>query len=79
MGGYDLAKSGFIDSVLNGTYDGAFVLRGYGPIFSGGATSLEQAQPVSLAAPQRITIDLAMPKGQGQSPGWYVHLPLIQR
>lgn len=31
VGGYDLAKSGFIDSVLNGTYDGAFVLRGYGP------------------------------------------------
>jgi 5-hydroxyisourate hydrolase-like protein (transthyretin family) len=61
------------------TADGIPILRGYGPIFSGGATSLEQAQPVSLAAPQRITIDLAMPKEQDQSPGWYVHLPLIQR
>jgi 5-hydroxyisourate hydrolase-like protein (transthyretin family) len=61
------------------TLDGFPILRGYGSIFSGGASSLSQAQPVSLAAPQRVGIDLAMPKGQAQSPGWHIHLALIQR
>ena len=30
VGGYDLANVSFLDTLLNGTYDGAFVLRGYG-------------------------------------------------
>lgn len=50
VGGYDLAKSGFIDTVLNGTYDGAFVLRGYGPAeFSGSEyfeSTLEYRAPI---------------------------------
>jgi hypothetical protein len=31
VGGYDLENVSFLDSVLDGTYNGAFVLRGYGP------------------------------------------------
>jgi len=50
VGGYDLIKTSVLDTILNGTYDGAFVLRGYGPAeFSGSEyleTTIEYRAPI---------------------------------
>ncbi len=41
VGGYDLVRTSLLDTVLNGTYDGAFVLRGYAPNEFSGSEYLE--------------------------------------
>jgi len=50
VGGYDLENNSIIDTVLSGKYDGAFVLRGYGPSAYAGPefllTTLEYRAPI---------------------------------
>lgn len=52
-GGYDTTRVNFIDSILDGTYNGAFVLRGYAPGEFGGSeyllSSLEYRLPIVKA------------------------------
>jgi hypothetical protein len=88
----------FRDNLPSGTYrlgvapgkrdGGTPYFIGYTPIFSGGASSLAQAPPVSLVAPKMHSADLAMPATidapptppPGPSPrDQHVYLPLLRR
>jgi hypothetical protein len=68
--------------------DGTPYFTGYQAVFSGGASSLAQAQSISLVAPKTISVDLAMPSTSAPPPppppppppgAQSVYLPLMQR
>jgi hypothetical protein len=68
--------------------DGTPSFTDYEVVFSGGASSLAQAQPISLVAPQTLSADLAMPKTTDAPPTpqpepspeeQRVYLPLLRR
>lgn len=72
--------------------DGTPYFTGYEAVFSGGARSLAQAQPIALISPQLVTVNLAMPTTQSPPPqplpqpspqpspgGERLYLPLITR
>lgn len=90
-GSYD-----FRDNLPSGTYrlgvtpgkrdDGTLYFTGYKPVFSGGASSLAQAQPISLTAPRTHSTDLAMPAATDVPPtptpqpgGQRLYLPMLSR
>jgi protocatechuate 3,4-dioxygenase beta subunit len=68
--------------------DGTPYFTGYEAVFSGGARSLAQAQPITVVAPQTVNVNLAMPTTQNPSPqpspqpspsGQRLYLPLVRR
>src|SRR5207244_2066441 len=48
--------------------DGTPYFTGYEAVFSGGARSLAQAQPITVVAPQTVKVDLSMATTQNPLP-----------